>query len=139
MIPSPEPVFRIHDIKKKFSCIVLFEGIFTSFFNKKLKRSHKTVEIQGFSYYFCVMIEGSGSIYLTNGSGSGPLRPKNMWIRWIRNRIRIRNTARKVLPGLCRAAGRQLWRSAGVAGPGPLSPPADGEATAVPPPHNKHN
>jgi hypothetical protein len=35
---------------------------------------------------------GSGSIPLTNGSGSG--RPKNMWIRWIRiwMRIRIRNT-----------------------------------------------
>jgi hypothetical protein len=33
------------------------------------------------------MIEGSESIPLTNGSGSG--RPKNMWIR-------IRNTARKV-------------------------------------------
>jgi hypothetical protein len=31
---------------------------------------------------------GSGSIPLTNGSGSG--RPKNMWIRW----IRIRNTTR---------------------------------------------
>jgi hypothetical protein len=31
---------------------------------------------------------GSGSIPLTSGSGSG--RPKNMWIRWIRNRIRIR-------------------------------------------------
>jgi hypothetical protein len=38
------------------------------------------------------MIEGSGSIPLTSGSGSG--RPKNMWIRWIRIRIRIwiRNT-----------------------------------------------
>jgi hypothetical protein len=34
------------------------------------------------------MIEGSGSIPLTNGSGSG--RPINMWIRW----IRIRNTAK---------------------------------------------
>jgi hypothetical protein len=46
---------------------------------------------QGFSYYFCLKIEGSGSgsgsMPLTNGSGSG--RPKNMWIRW----IRIRNTA----------------------------------------------
>jgi hypothetical protein len=43
---------------------------------------------QGFSYYFCLMIEGSGSgsIPLTNGPGSG--RPKN-----IRIRIRIRNTA----------------------------------------------
>ncbi len=27
------------------------------------------------------MIEGSGSIPLTNGSGSGSRRPKNMWIR----------------------------------------------------------
>ncbi len=33
---------------------------------------------QGLSYYFCIMIEGSGS-----------RRPKNTWIRW----IRIRNTA----------------------------------------------
>ena len=56
---------------------------------------------QGFSYYFCIMIEGSGSgsragsgsIPLTSGSGSGSWRPKNMWIRWIRIRIRIRNTA----------------------------------------------
>jgi hypothetical protein len=40
------------------------------------------------------MIEGSGSasrsIPLTIGSGS--MRPKNMWIRWILIRIRIRNT-----------------------------------------------
>ncbi len=61
-------------------------------------KSHKIVWIKVFSYYFC-MIEGSrsrsgsgagsGSIHLTNGSGSR--RPKNMWIRWIR--IRIRNIA----------------------------------------------
>ena len=39
------------------------------------------------------MIEGSGSgsIPLTSGSGSGSGRPKDMWIRWIR--IRLRNTA----------------------------------------------
>ena len=46
-----------------------------------------------FSYYFCLMIEvsgsGAGSIPLTNGSGSR--RPKNTCFRWIR--IRIRNTA----------------------------------------------
>jgi hypothetical protein len=49
---------------------------------------------QGFLYYFCLMIEGSGSgsIPLTNGSRSGPGRPKYMRIRWIRIRIRIRNT-----------------------------------------------
>jgi hypothetical protein len=47
---------------------------------------------QGFSYYICLMIEGSGSIPLTNGSGSG--RPKSTWTRVrIRIRIRIRNTA----------------------------------------------
>jgi hypothetical protein len=41
-----------------------------------------------FSYYCCLLIEGSGSgagyIHLTNGSGSGSGRPKNMCIR-IRN------------------------------------------------------
>ncbi len=41
---------------------------------------------------------GSGFIPLTSGSGSG--RPQNMWIRWIR--IRIRNT------GWCRC--RPSWR-----------------------------
>jgi hypothetical protein len=48
------------------------------------------------------MIEGSGSIPLTNGSGSGKL--KNMWIRW----IRIRNTDLQILlhavPHSCGAA-----------------------------------
>jgi hypothetical protein len=39
------------------------------------------------------MIEGSGSIPLTNGSVSGSGRPKKMWIRW----IRIRNIATKYL------------------------------------------
>ncbi len=43
---------------------------------------------QGFSYYICFMIEGSGS---GSSAGSGSGRPKNTWIRWIR--IRIRNTA----------------------------------------------
>ncbi len=40
---------------------------FTSFFKaKKSKRSRN----QGFAYYFCLMMEGSGSVSLTNGSGS---------------------------------------------------------------------
>ncbi len=50
---------------------------FTSFI-KDIKSKRVT-----FPYYFGMMIEGSGSIPLTNGSG--PERPKNMWIRWIRN------------------------------------------------------
>ena len=33
---------------------------------------------------------GSISIPLTNGSRSGSRRPKNMWIRWIQIRLRIR-------------------------------------------------
>ncbi len=82
--------------KKKFLSILLFVGTFTSFFKgKKAKRSQKNSRNQGFSYYFCLMIEGSGtgsgSTPLTNGSGSGSRRPKNAWIR---TRIRIRNTDR---------------------------------------------
>ncbi len=63
-----------------FFCLILFEGTFTLSFNdKKSKRSRKTLAIK--VYFFCSMIEGagSGSIPLTNWSGSG--RPKNMWIR----------------------------------------------------------
>jgi hypothetical protein len=41
-------------------------------------------------------IRGSMPLPLTNISGSGSRRPKNMWIRWIRIRIRIRNTERIV-------------------------------------------
>ncbi len=53
----------------------------------KSQKESQNSRNQGFSYYCCMMTEGSGSetgsIPLTNGSGSG--RPKNMWIRWIRN------------------------------------------------------
>ncbi len=87
-----------------------FHTIFSTYYFLKLHLHHfskiksqkesQNSRHQGFSYYFCTMIEGSGfragsgsgSIPLTSGSGSG--RPKNMWIRiWIR--IRIRNTAYK--------------------------------------------
>jgi hypothetical protein len=44
----------------------------------------QTSRNQSLSYYFCLIIEGSGSGSLTNGSGSG--RPKA---------IRIRNTVPK--------------------------------------------
>jgi hypothetical protein len=41
------------NLKKKFSCILLFEGTFTSFFKgKKSKRSQKTVEIKVFLTIF---------------------------------------------------------------------------------------
>jgi hypothetical protein len=87
-----------------------FNTIFSAYYFLKLHLHHfskiksqkesQNGRNQGFSYYFCMMIEGSGSragsgsgsIPLTSGSGSGSGRPKNVWIRWIR--IRIRNTAR---------------------------------------------
>ncbi len=53
-------------------------------------KSHKTVGIKAFFYYFCLMIEGSGSVPLTNWSGSR--RPKN-----IRIRIRIHDTDTKAV------------------------------------------
>jgi hypothetical protein len=40
---------------------------------------------------------GSGSIPLTNGSGSGSRRPKNMCNRWIQIRIRNHNTLCNIL------------------------------------------
>ncbi len=60
----------------------------------KSRKESQNIRNQGFSYYCCMMIEGSGSgaIPLTIGSGSG--MPKNMWIRWVR--IRIRNTGLRI-------------------------------------------
>jgi hypothetical protein len=58
--PIPDPGY-------KFFCLLLFEATFTSVFtNKKSER---------FSYFLCLMIEGSGSGW----SGSG--RSKNLRIR----------------------------------------------------------
>jgi hypothetical protein len=51
--------------------VLLFEGTFTSFFkDKKVKKKSQSSRNQGFSCYFCMRIEGSGSG-----------RPNNMWIR----------------------------------------------------------
>ncbi len=89
---------------------LIFNTIFSAYYFLKLHFHHfskiksqkesQNSKNQGFSYYFCMIIEGcgcgsragSGSIPLTSGSGSGSRRPKNMWIRI---RIRIRNTAFK--------------------------------------------
>ncbi len=62
------------------------------FLKIKSQKESQNSRNQGFPYFSCMMIEGSGSkagsgsgsIPLTSGSGS--MRPKNMWIR-------IRNTA----------------------------------------------
>ncbi len=67
-------------------CLLLFEATFTSFFKDKkdIKKSQNS-GTQGFSYYFCLMIEGLRAwSVLCNGSGAG--KPKH-----IRIRLRIRN------------------------------------------------
>ncbi len=71
---------------------LFFNTIFSAYYFLKLhlhhfskinsKKESQNSKNQGFSYYFCMTIEGSGSG-----------RPRNMWIRWIR--IRIRNTVTK--------------------------------------------
>ncbi len=59
--PDPNPAIFVIDLqdanekqmKKKFFCLFLFEGTFTSFFiDKKYKRSHKTVGIKVFLTFF---------------------------------------------------------------------------------------
>ncbi len=59
-----------------FFCLLLFEGTVTLFFkDKKSKLSHKTA---GFKFFLLFLLDdGSGSIPLTNGSGSRSKRPKN--------------------------------------------------------------
>jgi hypothetical protein len=92
-IPDPDPaifVIDLQDVSQKqifltqFFLPITFEGTLHLDHFSKIKRQKESQNSrnQGFSYYFCMMIEGSGS-------GSG--RPKNMWIRWIW--IRIRNSS----------------------------------------------
>jgi hypothetical protein len=80
MVPDPDPAILVINLqdankkqfKKKFFCLLLFESTFTSIFkDKKAKRSHKAVGITVFITIFCLVIEGSGSKPLANGSGSG--------------------------------------------------------------------
>jgi hypothetical protein len=46
-----------------------------------------------FLVWIWIWIRIRGSMPLTNGPGFGSRRPKNMWIRVIRTRIRLRNAA----------------------------------------------
>ncbi len=83
------------NLKNSFSAYYFWKVHLHYFSKIKSKKKLQTSRSQGFSYYFCMMIEGSGFaagsglIPITNGSGSGSRRPKNIRIR----RIRIRNTA----------------------------------------------
>jgi hypothetical protein len=71
--------------KERFG-LLLFEGTFTSVF--KEKKSSQSSRNQGYSYFFCLIMEGSGSVQLNDGS----VRSKNLWILL----IRIQNTASRV-------------------------------------------
>ncbi len=100
---DPDPaifVIDLQDPSKKLICNTIlsacyFLKVHLHYFLKiKSQKESQNSRIQDFSYYLCMMIEGSGSragsgsIPLTSGSVSGSGRTKNTWIRW----IRIRNT-----------------------------------------------
>ncbi len=91
---DPDPAIfltNLQDANKKLFFLNLsayyFLKVYLHHFSKiKSQKESQNNRNQGFSDHFCMMIEVCGYIPLTNGSGSG--RPKNMWIRWIRIRIR---------------------------------------------------
>jgi hypothetical protein len=100
---DPDPVIFVIDLQDANKKLIHF-FIFSAFYFLKVhlhlfpkiksQKESQNSRNQGFSYYSCMMIEGSrsgaesGSTPLTNGSGARSGRPKNMWIRWIRIRIR---------------------------------------------------
>ncbi len=75
--------------------VLLFEGTFTSFTYEIIRKSQNSRN-QFFSYYFWLIIEGSGagagfgSASLTNRSGSR--RPKNTWILGTRIQNALKHT-----------------------------------------------
>ncbi len=77
-------------LKKSFSASYFLQVHLHNFLKIKSQKEVTNSRNQGFSYFFCLMMEGCGSIPLTNGSVSESRRPKNIWIRRIW--IRIRNT-----------------------------------------------
>jgi hypothetical protein len=67
---DPDLSIRIIDLQdtnkkqilKKMFCLLLFEGIYLHHFSKiKNQKESQNSRNEGFSYYFCMMIEGSGS------------------------------------------------------------------------------
>ncbi len=72
-------VSNLQDANKKFLCLLLFDGTFILFFKEKKSQNSRN---QGFSSFFCLLIEGS--LQINYGFGTGTWRPKN---------IRIRNSA----------------------------------------------
>jgi hypothetical protein len=81
-------VIDLQDANKKLILKKFFflRDIYIIFQRLKVKKKSQRSRNQGFSYYFCLVIEGSGSgsIPLTNGFGSGSRRPKNIPYGWDR-------------------------------------------------------
>jgi hypothetical protein len=67
-------------LKKSFTAYNFLKVHLYHFSKIKVQKKSENSRNQGFSYYFCLMTEGSRSKPLTSGSGSG--RPKIMWIRF---------------------------------------------------------
>jgi hypothetical protein len=64
---------------KRITSVYYFWKVHLHHFSKtKSQKESQNSRNQGFLYYFCMMIERSGSIPLTNGSGSGSRRLKNI-------------------------------------------------------------
>jgi hypothetical protein len=112
---DPDPaifVIDLQDANKKLIYNIIFSAyyflkVYLHHFSKiKSQKEPQISRNQGFSYYFCMMIEGSGSIAgsgyipLTSGSGSG--RPKNMWIRNTDAAVlRDENFSPRIIPNIC--------------------------------------
>ncbi len=85
MDPDPEPanfVIDLQDPNKNFLLITLWRYIYIIFQRQKVIKKSQNSRNQGFSYYFCLMIEGSGS-------GAESRWPKNIRFRRIRFLIRF--------------------------------------------------
>jgi hypothetical protein len=67
MDPDPDPTIFVIDLqdankkllKKKIMFITFWKCIFILFQRQKVKKTSQNSRNQGFSYYFCLMIEGS--------------------------------------------------------------------------------
>jgi hypothetical protein len=73
----------------KYFCLLLFEGTFTSISlqRQKVQKKSQNSRNQGYTYFLCLLMKGSGYVQIMTGSGSG--RPKNILIL----RIPIHNNA----------------------------------------------
>ncbi len=74
---DPDPaifIFDLQDVNKElfFSAYYFLKVHLHHFSKKKVVKNSQDSCNQGFSYYIFFRIEGSGFVYQTNGTGSGP-------------------------------------------------------------------